>query len=280
MGQRRGCGLASERARCLGPRGGGCRGSCGLTSGHPPPAVQEERQRGKDRGEGEVESTSSANEDMPVEKILEAELAVEPKTETYVEASVGLNPSSVSALPTPVCSALGAGALGARPGGGPRHPITALRLEGDPVISSPPPGRGTPSSHHPPRLKGDPVITPHLGGGPHHHTLPGGGPCHHPLPGSTPGRGTLSSPPTWEGDPVITHLLGARLEGDPVTPRPTSTRLCCPSGGQVFGSWAQSPGLDGSLPASCYLWPILQPGLWAALGLSVVCVSRVGSGWP
>lgn len=60
-------------------------------------AVQEERQRGKDRNENEVESTSSANEDMPVEKILEAELAVEPKTETYVEANMGLNPNSVSA---------------------------------------------------------------------------------------------------------------------------------------------------------------------------------------
>lgn len=58
--------------------------------------MQEERQRGKDRNENEVESTSSANEDMPVEKILEAELAVEPKTETYVEANMGLNPSSVS----------------------------------------------------------------------------------------------------------------------------------------------------------------------------------------
>lgn len=58
--------------------------------------MQEERQRGKDRNESEVESTSSANEDMPVEKILEAELAVEPKTETYVEANMGLNPSSVS----------------------------------------------------------------------------------------------------------------------------------------------------------------------------------------
>lgn len=63
----------------------------------PSAAVQEERQRGKDRNENEVESTSSANEDMPVEKILEAELAVEPKTETYVEANMGLNPSSVSA---------------------------------------------------------------------------------------------------------------------------------------------------------------------------------------
>lgn len=73
------------------------------------PAVQEERQRGKDRNENEVESTSSANEDMPVEKILEAELAVEPKTETYVEANVGLSPSSVS-LP-PAGPLLGAGAV-------------------------------------------------------------------------------------------------------------------------------------------------------------------------
>ena len=74
----------------------------GLRADKQPPrasAVQEERQRGKDRAENEVESTSSANEDMPVEKILEAELAVEPKTETYVEANVGPNPSSVSAHP-------------------------------------------------------------------------------------------------------------------------------------------------------------------------------------
>lgn len=50
-------------------------------------AVQEERQRGKERGENEVESTSSFNEEMPVDKILDAELAVEPKTETYNEGS-------------------------------------------------------------------------------------------------------------------------------------------------------------------------------------------------
>ncbi|XP_072015188.1 retinoic acid receptor RXR-alpha-B-like isoform X2 [Amphiura filiformis] len=49
-------------------------------------AVQAERPR-KDKamGDSEVESTSSANNDMPVEKILEAELAVEPNTETYVD---------------------------------------------------------------------------------------------------------------------------------------------------------------------------------------------------
>ncbi|XP_071948191.1 retinoic acid receptor RXR-alpha-B-like isoform X4 [Antedon mediterranea] len=49
-------------------------------------AVQEERQR-KDKcsGDGEVESTSGSNNDMPVEKILEAEMAVEPNTDTYVD---------------------------------------------------------------------------------------------------------------------------------------------------------------------------------------------------
>lgn len=52
-------------------------------------AVQEERQRGKERGENEVESSSSYNEEMPVDKILDAELAVEPKTETYSDGSPG-----------------------------------------------------------------------------------------------------------------------------------------------------------------------------------------------
>lgn len=59
-------------------------------------AVQEERQRAKDRNENEVESTSCANEDMPVEKILEAEQAVEPKTETYIETNLGVPSNSVS----------------------------------------------------------------------------------------------------------------------------------------------------------------------------------------
>ena len=53
------------------------------------PAVQEERQRNKEKGEGEVESTSGANNDMPVEKILEAELAVDPNTDTYIDTQVG-----------------------------------------------------------------------------------------------------------------------------------------------------------------------------------------------
>ena len=51
-------------------------------------AVQEERQRGKDKGEGEVESTSSANSEMPVEQIIDAELSVEPKNCTYIDAQV------------------------------------------------------------------------------------------------------------------------------------------------------------------------------------------------
>lgn len=51
-----------------------------------------------------MESTSSANEDMPVEKILEAELAVEPRTETYVDANMGLNPNSVSSTPAHTAS--------------------------------------------------------------------------------------------------------------------------------------------------------------------------------
>ncbi|XP_023598424.1 retinoic acid receptor RXR-alpha [Trichechus manatus latirostris] len=93
-------------------------------------AVQEERQRGKDRNENEVESTSSANEDMPVEKILEAELAVEPKTETYVEATVGLNPSSVSA-----CRPLGPSPWGLLA----PHPLCAvLALSGAALWAGPP----------------------------------------------------------------------------------------------------------------------------------------------
>lgn len=51
-------------------------------------AVQEERQRNKER-EGEVESTSAVNEEMPVEKILEAEMAVEQKTELHADGSSG-----------------------------------------------------------------------------------------------------------------------------------------------------------------------------------------------
>ncbi|KAM4695958.1 retinoic acid receptor RXR-alpha [Rhinophrynus dorsalis] len=82
-----------------------CRYQKCLAMGMKREAVQEERQRGKDRNENEVECTSSANEDMPVEKILEAELAVEPKTETYIEANMGLSPNSPSDPVTNICQA-------------------------------------------------------------------------------------------------------------------------------------------------------------------------------
>ncbi|MEE6505149.1 hypothetical protein FKM82_005451 [Ascaphus truei] len=82
-----------------------CRYQKCLAMGMKREAVQEERQRGKDRNENEVECTSSANEDMPVEKILEAELAVEPKTETYIEANMGLTPNSPSDPVTNICQA-------------------------------------------------------------------------------------------------------------------------------------------------------------------------------
>lgn len=63
-----------------------CRYMKCLSMGMKREAVQEERQRVKEKGEGEVESTTSANSEMPVERVLQAELAVEPKTETYVDA--------------------------------------------------------------------------------------------------------------------------------------------------------------------------------------------------
>ncbi|CAB1444493.1 unnamed protein product [Pleuronectes platessa] len=64
-----------------------CRYQKCLAMGMKREAVQEERQRGKERGEIEVESTSSFNEEMPVDKILDAEVAVEPKTETRTTPS-------------------------------------------------------------------------------------------------------------------------------------------------------------------------------------------------
>uniref|UniRef100_A0A8C7MW33 Retinoic acid receptor RXR n=1 Tax=Oncorhynchus kisutch TaxID=8019 RepID=A0A8C7MW33_ONCKI len=65
-------------------------------------SVQEERQRGRERGENEVESTSSFNEEMPVDKILDAELAVEPKTETSADEGPG---NSTNDPVTNICQA-------------------------------------------------------------------------------------------------------------------------------------------------------------------------------
>nr|XP_029501907.1 retinoic acid receptor RXR-alpha-A-like [Oncorhynchus nerka] len=87
----------------------GCKGF-GTRDHNPHPfllhtAVQEERQRAKERSENETESTSGVNEDMPVEKVLEAELAVEPKTETYIETNLGMPSNSPNDPVTNICQA-------------------------------------------------------------------------------------------------------------------------------------------------------------------------------
>ncbi|XP_035279039.1 retinoic acid receptor RXR-gamma-A isoform X2 [Anguilla anguilla] len=79
-----------------------CRYQKCLAMGMKREAVQEERQRGREKSDNEVESTSSFSEDMPVEKILDAELAVEPKTETYMDASPG---NSTNDPVTNICQA-------------------------------------------------------------------------------------------------------------------------------------------------------------------------------
>ncbi|PKU45616.1 retinoic acid receptor rxr-gamma [Limosa lapponica baueri] len=79
-----------------------CRYQKCLAMGMKREAVQEERQRSRERSENEAESTSSGSEDMPVERILEAELAVEPKTEAYSDVNTE---SSTNDPVTNICHA-------------------------------------------------------------------------------------------------------------------------------------------------------------------------------
>ncbi|XP_068180266.1 retinoic acid receptor RXR-beta-B isoform X2 [Antennarius striatus] len=69
-----------------------CRYQKCLAMGMKREAVQEERQRNRER-EGELEFSGGVNEEMPVEKILEAETAVEQKTELHSDGgSAGNSP--------------------------------------------------------------------------------------------------------------------------------------------------------------------------------------------
>ncbi|KAK1792868.1 hypothetical protein P4O66_012129, partial [Electrophorus voltai] len=82
-----------------------CRYQKCLAMGMKREAVQEERQRAKEKSEAELELAGSSSEDMPVEKILEAELAVEPKTEACVEGSLSSPGSSPNDPVTNICQA-------------------------------------------------------------------------------------------------------------------------------------------------------------------------------
>nr|AAC15588.1 retinoid X receptor [Amblyomma americanum] len=72
-----------------------CRYQKCLACGMKREAVQEERQRTKDRADSEVESTSGgAPPEMPLERILEAELRVESQTGTLSESAQQQDPVS------------------------------------------------------------------------------------------------------------------------------------------------------------------------------------------
>ncbi|XP_067403079.1 retinoic acid receptor RXR-beta [Emydura macquarii macquarii] len=80
-----------------------CRYQKCLATGMKREAVQEERQRGKEK-DGEGDYMGGVNEEMPVEKILEAELAVEQKSDQSVDGS-GTGGSSPNDPVTNICQA-------------------------------------------------------------------------------------------------------------------------------------------------------------------------------
>ncbi|XP_071012152.1 retinoic acid receptor RXR-alpha-B-like [Oncorhynchus clarkii lewisi] len=82
-----------------------CRYQKCLAMGMKREAVQDERQRAKERRESEVDSLGCANEDMPVESIEEAELAVELKTKTCIKGSLGMPTNSPNDPVTNICQA-------------------------------------------------------------------------------------------------------------------------------------------------------------------------------
>ncbi|XP_051999963.1 retinoic acid receptor RXR-beta-B isoform X1 [Xyrauchen texanus] len=67
-----------------------CRYQKCLASGMKREAVQEERQKNRER-DGDYECSSAVNEEMPVEKILEAETAVEHRTNLHSDATGSQN---------------------------------------------------------------------------------------------------------------------------------------------------------------------------------------------
>ncbi|EHB06464.1 Retinoic acid receptor RXR-beta [Heterocephalus glaber] len=78
-----------------------CRYQKCLATGMKREAVQEERQRGKDK-DGDGEGPGGAPEEMPVDRILEAELAVEQKSDQGVESPGGTGGSGGSSPNDPV----------------------------------------------------------------------------------------------------------------------------------------------------------------------------------